>query len=334
MLRGIIWWPRDSACWRQIRGILLTIWLGLPGQASAAPPEIIELQRLDFGTVAIKTNEASSSLTVSPQGTASYGTAFVYIAATTPGRYRLSGFPAYTDLTLTLPSFPISLGGTGSGQLLTLTAPVSLPLALRTDQNGEVEFNLGATLSTSGNGPMYEDGVYLGRPMLTLDFLADGIPVQSFLEIDVQTEVRTNLQLAEIDRLHFGRFVAISSNTDQASMTMSPTGALSYSNAGNARVLRFGGETPGRYRVSAGAAFATVNLTLPTETVFLTHQSQASDVARFLVDSFTTQPSAALQLDAQGALEFRLGATLRTEQTAKRYQDGEYSGVFSLSVDY
>jgi hypothetical protein len=40
------------------------------------------------------------------------------------------------------------------------------------------------------------------------------------------------------------------------------------------------------------------------------------------------------KLNGQGALEFRLGATLRTELTTKPYQDGVYSGTFPLTVEY
>jgi hypothetical protein len=53
------------------------------------------------------------------------------------------------------------------------------------------------------------------------------------------------------------------------------------------------------------------------------------------VTDFVSQPlSANAKLDANGALEFRVGATLRTEQIAKRYQDGLYTGSFLIDVEY
>jgi hypothetical protein len=333
--RGIMSLRQPLRCRKFFPSCLMLLWLASPQLSIALTPQITELQRLDFGVLAVTTNTGISSVVLAPQGTAAYGPAFVFIAAAIPGRYRLTGYPPFTDITVTMAATDLALGGTGPGELLTVSNAVSRPLTLHTDQDGAVDFDLGATLATSGTGTLYADGTYLGRPALTLNFMLAGQAVVSHYDIDARVELRSALNLVEVDRLDFGRFVAFSSASDQASMTLSPTGAVAINNPAEARILRLGAEAPGRFRLSAGAPFAPITVRLPVGTIYLTHQSQSPTVARLLVSDFTTDPTAGnLKLDAQGAIEFRLGATLRTEQTTNRYQDGVYSGTFSLTVEY
>jgi hypothetical protein len=302
---------------------------------AAAAPQIEALQRLDFGVLAITDNSAPSSVVLSPAGSAAYGTGYVFVAAATPGRYRLTGYPAYTDMTVSMAAPAFGLASGVPGETLSVSAAVTRPLVLHTDQNGQVEFDLGATLTTSGSGQPYPDGVYLGRPTLTLSFLVAGVPVESYQDVEVDVELRTSLALVEVESLDFSRLAVFASATDQATLTLAPNGAVTVVNAGTAKIVRFGGERPGTFRVSTGAAYAPVAINLPVGTVYLTHASQSADVARLLVTDFVSQPASGdAKLNAQGELEFRLGATLRTEQTTKPYQDGVYSGTFSLTVEY
>lgn len=302
---------------------------------ACAAPQIVALQRLNFGVLAVTANATPSAVTLSPQGSAAYGAAFIFIAATTPGRYRLTGYPAFTDISVSMAASPVSLASGGPGETLTLSTATTQPLTLRTDVNGQVEFDLGATLTTSGSSLLYQDGIYLGQPTLTLSFDVAGVPTLSYQNIEADLELRTTLALAQVEQFDFGRLAVFSSNTDQASLTLSPSGGITILNPGAAKILRFGGELPATFRISAGAAYAPVTITLPSGTLYLTHQSQSAEVARLLVTDFVSLPiSANAKLDAQGALEFRLGATLRTEQTVKRYQDGVYSGTYSLDVTY
>ena len=322
-------------CRRFFPSCLMLLWLALPLPSLALTPQLSELQRLDFGVLAVTSNAGVSSVVLAPQGTASYDPAFVFIAAATPGRYHLSGYPPFTDITVSMAAANLALGGTGPSELLALSNAVSRPLTMHTDQDGAADFDLGATLATSGTGTLYADGPYLGRAALTLNFMLDGLPVVSHYDIDAKVELRSALNIVEVDKLDFGRFVAFSSATDQASMTLGPTGTVAINNPAGARILRLGGESPGRFRLTAGAPFAPVNVRLPVGTIYLAHQSQSPTVARLLVSDFTTDPTAGnLRLDAQGAIEFRLGATLRTEQTTNHYEDGVYSGTFSLTVEY
>lgn len=325
--------PFDCRYFFMLARILMLF--GLASTSVFADPQILTLQRLDFGILAIRANATPSTLTLSPQGSANYGSAFVTIATGTPGRYRLTGYPAFTDISVSMSASTINLASGVPGESLTVATAITKPLALRTDINGQVDFDLGASLTTSGSNVLYQDGVYVGHAGLTLTFNVAEVAQFSIQPIDVDVVLRTNLAVAESAKLNFGRLVVFSSAADQASMNLAPNGQVSIHNPGAAKILRFGSETPAIFQVTTGAAYVPVTLTLPSGTVYLTHQSLSSDVARLLVTDFVSLPTSAnARLDANGALEFRVGATLRTEQTAKRYQDGVYSGAYLLDVEY
>ncbi|MDP2787756.1 MAG: DUF4402 domain-containing protein [Pseudomonadota bacterium] len=313
----------------------ISFWLGLASSSAFAAPQIVMLQRLDFGVLAIRANAVASALTLSPLGATSYGSAFVSIAAAVPGRYRLTGYPAFTDISVSMSASPINLASGVLGETLTVSTAVTNPLVLHTDVNGQVDFNLGATLTTSGSSVLYPDGVYVGHPGLTLNFNVAGVPQFTNHQIDVDVVLRTSLVLTEMEQLSFGKLAVFSSATDQATLKLEPNRQVTIVNAGSAKIVRFGNETPGVFKVTTGAAYAPVTITLPATTIYLTHQSLSPDVARLLATDFVSLPTSAnAKLDANGTMEFRLGATLRTEQTAKRYQDGLYSGSYLLDVEY
>lgn len=323
--------------WREFcrfRFFQLILWT--PCFVLASPPEIMELQALNFGVLALTSNIAPSHLVVSPQGNATYGANLISIGPPTPGRYRLSGYPPHTSMSASLNPANLALRGTGPGEQLSISSASTNPVLLFTDHNGVVEFSLGATLSTSGNGLFYGDGPYLGRSILVLNFEYNSETVQSYQYIDAAVELRSALELTQIDSLSFGQIAVFSSNTAQATISLTPSGQIGISNTPSARVIRFGGERPGRFRVSSGAAYASVTVNLPTETIYLIHSSQSPFVARLLVENFAFQPnsSGTLKLDSTGTAEFRIGASLSTEQTAKPYQDGVYRGIFPLTVEY
>lgn len=314
---------------------LLAAFAGMCALAAQAAPQIEVLRGLDFGALAVTSNAVPSSLVLSPQGSASYGAGMVFVAASTPGRYRLSGYPAFTDMVPAITPTPLHRGGSGMSEALMLAQVVTRPATLRTDASGSVEFDLGATLSLSGTGQPYEDGHYRATATLTLSFEHAGQPVFSYQDIEATVEVRSTLGLVQVQSLDFGRLSVSGSAADQASLTISPNGIISVHGPGQARIVRLLGGRPGIFRVLSGAAFAPVNVVLPAEPVELRHQSQSPEVASLLVTDFTTYPSGQnLKLNALGEMEFHLGATLRTEQGVRRYVDGEYSATFPLSVEY
>ena len=308
-------------------------WLGV--STAYAAPDIVTLRRLDFGVLAIRANTEPFVFTLSPLGQTTYGNAFVQVTTATPGRYRLTGYPAFTDITLTMSASSASLVSGVPAETLTVSTAITQPLTLRTNVNGQVEFDLGSNLVTSGSSTPYLDGAYLAQAGLTFNFEVAGVPQFTNHVIEVDATLRTTLALTEIEPLTFGKLVAFSSANDVARLKLDPNSQVTLTNAGSAKVVRFGDETPGVFKVTTGASYSPVTVTLPSTPIYLTHQSLLSDVARFLVTDFVSLPSSAnAKLDATGALEFRIGATLRTEQTTKRYQDGVYTGSYQINVEY
>ena len=313
----------------------LAVGLALAAAPARAAADITALRTLDFGVLAVTDNGAPASARLSPNGLLGLDSGIVFVAAAAPGRYRLRGLPPFTLLQLNMPPAVLTLRGAGLGAQLAATHAAPRPQSLRTDLEGTVEFDLGATLTTDGSGMRYEDGLYVGRAMLELTFEVDGALVASYPEIDLGVELRSTLSLVQIQPLDFGKLSVLAAADGQAALRLAPNGQLALDGSGSARIVRYGGESPGIFRVSGGGAFARVRVELPATTVYLTHQSQAPAVPRLLVSDFVTQPRPdQLQLDARGDLEFRLGATLRTEQGPGIYQDGTYTGLFSMTLAY
>jgi len=301
----------------------------------AAAPEITELQALNFGAIAVRDNTVVSTVRVSANGSPSYTGQVLFVSAPSPGVYRVTGLPPFVTLSLSMLSSPATMSGQVGGATLTVASPLTQPSELRTNAQGEVEFRLGASMNTSGNSTLYEDGVYQAYPTLELSFALEGEIQTAKLDIEAAITLRSALDLSQVQELDFGRIVAFSAATDQASYTLHPNGAAHVSTPGSARIIRFGNSNPARIRVSGGAPFASISLDLPDSVVYLTHSSRAAEVARLEVDSFTVLPvPGEMKLDANGALELRIGATLKTEQSARRYADGEYTGTYSLTVNY
>jgi hypothetical protein len=301
-----------------------------------AAPQIVTLQQLDFGVLALPTNSSPSSVILAPQGSTSYGSGFIFISAAKPGHYQLTGYPAYTDLAVTMAPSSLSLLSSLPGESLTVSAASTNPHVLHTDQNGSVAFDLGATMTTTGNGLLYQDGAYLGHATLTLNFDFGGQPQFSYQNINVNLTLRSSLVLSEVQALSFGKLMVYSSATGPAaSLTLLPSGQLTVANTGTARIIRFGGEIPATIRVTTGSPHAPVVIHLPVAPVYLIHQSLSPNVARLVISSFVSQPATgSAALDAQGALDIRIGATMSTEQTANLYQAGIYAGTYPVTVDY
>src|SRR5690606_25037759 len=100
----------------------------------------------------------------------------------------------------------------------------------------------------------------------------------------------------------------------QASLRLSPAGAIAMSHAAPARVEAIVGAAPGRIRVSGAAPGQLLKVTFEPEEIYLTPVNGSAGSARFVVGDFTTAPNGlAFKSDANGTLEFAVGATLQTE---------------------
>ncbi len=116
---------------------------------------------IDFGTIAIADNSATYQLRLRWTGQVVSDPQIISVSPPTPAEFRLSGFPPYTSLI-------VSVNATGSQ-----TSKVSGVAALEqftisnfdyvpnqpTDAAGTATIFIGATLTTSGTSA-YTDGIY------------------------------------------------------------------------------------------------------------------------------------------------------------------------------
>ena len=138
--------------------------LALPIMANAA---VIETQALSFGEFAMRNNDASYDLTISPTGGISRDPIFLPFEDPQPGSYAVSGFPASTALIINVTFNDLTGGGT---QNFTISSAVISPATVTTDGAGEASFNVGATLSSSGTGVVYSDSTYNGLMTVSVNY--------------------------------------------------------------------------------------------------------------------------------------------------------------------
>jgi hypothetical protein len=333
---------RALAPWRAgARFFLMLLVCGLlAGMRMAQAAEFDERQELDFGVIAIRSNDAVSTLTLRHRGqpVSNGGGAggLMVVAHGTPGRYRLHGLPPLTvlDVSVTATDFP-SLDGQGVGERLTLDTFTFD--ALTTSATGEAELLLGATLRTSGNGSPPPEGVYRGAFEIELRYWS--VPDQAYVQREfgafVRFELRSSIIAEELAPLRFGLLTAFADPARQATLRLSPAGAIAMSHAVPARVEAIAGATPGRIRVSGAAPGQLLKVVFEPDEIHLTPQNGSAGSARFVVGDFTTAPSGlAFKSDTNGTLEFAVGATLKTELSSLPYAEGGYHGVVTVVVNY
>lgn len=292
-----------------------------------------ELDPFSFGKLAITRNDLTYNATLSRSGSYNLPPQIMMIEIGQPGRFLLSGYPQSTPLTFSVPITPLHATDGSVGPEL-LFSQVSQQSPINTDQKGELLFSLGATLATNGNGTAYPDGTYAGNAFLRVEF-----PTQtgsSFFEhaINIQVELKSSITLREETGLNFGTIAAWPSATDSASMSISPTGSVIVSNPGMSRIHYLTGASPAVFKISSGAPGAKINITLPAE-ANMTLEASGPSAAQFRVTDFNTFPlQNNLYLNGQGNLELKLGAVLRTELSNNSYLDGEYSGSYTINLNY
>lgn len=132
--------------------ILLLISVGAHGA-------VVEVQPLHFGVFALVNNASVSTLTIPYTNTNPVASSKLYpITHGQAGHYQLSGYPAFTPLTITIADFQLSIG---MSEPLTIGSFTFDPVM--TDGNGDALLKVGATLSTSGNSNNYGDAAYSGN---------------------------------------------------------------------------------------------------------------------------------------------------------------------------
>lgn len=127
---------------------------------SAVWAELDLIQPLQFGKIAITGNSSVSVTSVRRNGSQTSSNKILIIERGHPAIIQLSNYPAYTTLSLSA-SPPFYSGAAYPGTEQFAITAVDMPATVRTDPTGQVQFNLGGTLSTSGvGGVYYSNAVY------------------------------------------------------------------------------------------------------------------------------------------------------------------------------
>ena len=134
----------------------------------AAGQSIVEERPLSFGRLAIASNVMAGSVTIGSNGTTTTTGSVISVVRGTPGRYRITGLPAQSPVSLSYASTPLYRGGMAGGPVYLSIDAVLAPATAVTDGTGTANIELGATLMTSGDGNPYGDGSYQGDILITV----------------------------------------------------------------------------------------------------------------------------------------------------------------------
>lgn len=132
-----------------------------------AAQSIVEERGLTFGSLAIPSNITAGTVTVAPDGSVITTGSVISVVRGTPGRYRITGLLAQSQVSLSYMATPM-LPDAGPGGPASFTIEsVLAPDLVVTDGTGGASIDLGATLATSGDGRPYADGGYRGDILIT-----------------------------------------------------------------------------------------------------------------------------------------------------------------------
>ena len=316
---------------------LLCLFAILHSKIAFAQPLIEESQRLSFGTLVVSNNSSVSRFTVPKTGrNITVEGQFAQIAAGSPGRYRFTGFPAFTSLSISLDITTLTTGANNFPEPLTVD---SYDIDnITTDADGEAELSLGARLNTSGSGNAYVDAPYSGTTTLRVDYWQPETNAFVFNStiIDIDVELRSTVTLVEDQQLHFGTLFARTSTTDQASLILSPAGSYSVNEPNGTRLVVLEKPEQAVIRVVGAAPYYQLTITTQSADAFLEHTEFPETAPHFILNPLVTSVDGSATTDANGELLIEIGGTLKTEVTASSmvYPSGEYEGTYEFTVAY
>lgn len=148
---------------------------------------------------------------------------------------------------------------------------------------------------------------------------------------NITATVQNAITWVETQPLTFGTFVAISDATDTSNIVMATAGTTTVNNPGNARIVEITTGQQGIFTASAAAPNTAVTVTTPAS-VTLTCGACVGSPPDFVVNTFTDD--AAATTDGSGGMTVNVGATLNTVASATAYEDGAYSGAYTVSINY
>ena len=150
---------------------------------------------------------------------------------------------------------------------------------------------------------------------------------------NITATVQNAFNLTETQALGFGTIVAINHATDTSTLVIDTAGTPTFNNPGSARLVEVVAGQQAIFDITGAAPTTALTLTAPGP-VTLVCGACSSSQEDFTVNAFTDDVAGAPTTDAAGAVTFNMGATLSTIASANVYEDGLYSGAYTVTVDY
>ncbi|MFT6268455.1 MAG: hypothetical protein ACJAVV_001265 [Alphaproteobacteria bacterium] len=136
-----------------------------------AKADIVQITPIDFGEIAIISNNAVSTLSMDYLGNLSFSNAIRIIRPGSPGEYLVTGFAGNVELSITTQILGAVMNpGQVSPEYPTL-ASLSAPATIRTESDGTAVIYLGGSIQTSGSGNNgFVDATYTASLQVTINF--------------------------------------------------------------------------------------------------------------------------------------------------------------------
>lgn len=297
------------------------------------------LEPLDFGTVAVLDNSTAKRYQLRSSGRLDVDDGIVIVRGGSPAIFRLSDFPPDTSISVSAPVTTLTRNGAGISEPLEVADYTANSLV--TDELGQGLLYVGASLTTSGSGSLYSDGLYLpfSTREVTLEYWSpdDGAFVAEQYLIDMEVTMQNALNLEELQALSFGTLFARSDSDSQASLTIAPGGRLTQSvEDDDSRLVSLSAPQPGVFELLGAAPNYDITISLQSDPIFMEREGGSPGDPRLIVSGFQSLPAGSGQTDDDGNLEIRVGATVSTELTTgpEVYPGGTYRGTYSITLSY
>ena len=151
---------------------------------------------------------------------------------------------------------------------------------------------------------------------------------------NITATVQNAFTFSETTALGFGTIIAINDATDTSTIVIDTAGTPTYNNPGAARLTEVSPGQNGVFDISAAAPSADIDVTYPAS-VTLTCGACSGSQEDFTVSTFTDNSVAGtVTTDGTGAFTINVGATLTTIASTDSYEDGLYSGAFTVTANY
>ena len=123
---------------------------------------------IQFGKFLVRDNSAVGSLSVPPSGGITASSEFLVLEAGQPGRFTITGLDPDQVVTIAGSAAPLFGAVNSKGDTFFRVSQFLTPPLLQADGTGQLVFDMGATLQTSGSGVQYIDDRYTAQIVLSV----------------------------------------------------------------------------------------------------------------------------------------------------------------------